>query len=382
MLRARNLPTLALLFAFIAAGRMACAQQTTENSNWTSSNEQRDPNGALNPLRTREVHSEADGRTVDRQSLEVVGPDGQYVPYRDTETETVHVDPTTVRTIQRTYGHGPDGQRTLVEVLQEDTRTLSGGAQHVVRTLSSPDANGNLQVARRELQDSKEVSTGVRDTKTTVLTPDVNGGFTASMRTEERQTQASDGTIQFKKSTLLSDGNGSWQIGEVREGTRKMEGGQERSKDERVSRLDANGNLAVVERTISRSADAAPGEKRQTVDTYSLDVPGASSDGSLKLVQRQTTVVRNSAAGGESTTRQVEQVNPASPSDGVRLTNQTIDIVRPDSSGSAREQRTVVNVGPGGSQNAVWVDLGKTSNPAAIKVDTRTPEAPTASNSH
>lgn len=378
MLCRRFFMAVVVVIVLIAAERLSYAQESSGNSNWSSSSQQQDPNGTMNPVRTREVHSESNGRVVDRQSLEIVGPDGQYVPYRDTETESVHIDPTTVRTIQRTYGRGPDGQRTLVQVQQEDTRTSANGDQHVVRTLSGPDANGNLQVSRRELQDSKEVSSGVRDIKTTVLTPDVNGGFTPAIRTEERQTQASDGTIQFKKSTSLSDGNGSWQLSEVREGTRKMEGGQERGKDERVLRPDANGDLAVVERSVSRQTEASSGEKRETVDTYSVSVPGASSDGSLQLVQRQTTVHRTTSNGGQTTTQQVEQVNPASPSDGVRLTGQTIDIVRPDSSGKAQRQQSVVTFDSEGSPTSVWVDVGKTDNPAAIKVDTRAPEAPPA----
>ncbi len=157
-MRSRLLFLLAILLAILTgANQISTAQENPGNSNWTSSSQQQDPNGAINPIRAREVHSETGGRTVDRQSLEIVGPDGQYVPYRDTETESVRVDPTTVRTIQRTYGRGPDGQRTLVQVQQEDTRTLPGGDQHVVRTFSSPDANGNLQVARRELEDSKDV---------------------------------------------------------------------------------------------------------------------------------------------------------------------------------------------------------------------------------
>jgi hypothetical protein len=375
MLGRRFLLGLAVV-AVLVTSQLSSAQESSGNSSWTSSSQQQDPNGALNPVRTREVHSETGGRTVDRQSLEIVGPDGQYVPYRDTETESVRVDPTTVRTIQRTYGRGPDGQRTLVQVQQEDARTLPGGDQHIVRTLSSPDANGNLQVARRELEDSKDVSAGVRDTKTTVLTPDVNGGFTPAIRTEERQTKAGDGTIQFKKSTSLSDGNGSWQLTEVREGTRKLENGKEQSKDERILRPDANGDLAVVERTVSRKTEGASGEKRETVDKYSQSVPGASGDGSLQLVQRETTVHRDASSGAQTTTHQVEQVNPASPGEGVRFTGQTVDIVRPDSSGNVQQQRTVISLDSDGRQSTVWVDVGKTDNPAVVKVDTRTPDTP------
>jgi hypothetical protein len=200
---------------------------------------------------------------------------------------------------------------------------------------------------------------------------------------EERQTKSGDGTVQFKRSTSLSDGNGSWQLAEVREGTRKIENGQEQSKDERILRPDANGDLAVVERTVSRKTEPASGEKRETVDTYSQSVPGASGDGSLQLVQRQTTVHRDTSSGAQTTVHQVEQVNPASPSEGVRLTGQTIDIVRPDSSGKAQQQTTVITLDSDGRQSAVWVDVGKTDNPAVIKIDTgAAPQTPPTAKPH
>jgi hypothetical protein len=363
---------LVVVLGAVAGVTQVSAAQDSSSKTWTSSSDQQDTNGNTNPARTRESHSESNGKVTDRQSTEILGPDGRYVPYRDTETETVKVNDTTVRTIQRTYGRGPDGARSLVQVKQEDTRTLPDGGEHVVRTFSSPDANGNLQVAQRELEDSKQVSANVRDTKTTLLTPDVNGGFTASLKTEERQTKASDGTVAYKKSTLLSDGNGSWQVSEVREGTRKIEAGQERSKDERVLRPDANGDLAVVERTVKRQAETAAGEKRETVDRYSMDVPGSSSDGSLHLVQRESTVERSNSTGGQRTTRQVEQVNPGAPTEGLHMTGQTIEIVQPDSNGVMRQTQTTIGIGSNGSPNAVFVDTGKTDNPAAIKVDTKT----------
>jgi len=357
--------------------QLAWAQDASANSKWSSTSEQSDPDGSFNSIRTHEVHSETNGHTVDRQSMEKLGPDGQYVPYGDTETETVHVDANTVRTIQRTYGRGPEGERTLLQVSQEETHTLPGGNERTVRTQSNPDVNGNLQVARRETEESKEVSAGVRDIRTTVLTPDVNGGLTATVRSEERRTQQPDGTENFKKSTSLADGNGGWQLSEVREGARKIENCKEVGKDERVLRPDSTGNLAIVERTTTHLGTTPAGDKREITDKYSVTIPGASPDGTLKLVQRDTTVERQSSTSGAKTTfHQTEQVNPASPSEGVHPTGETIDRVRVDSNGIARQTRTTIHLDSNGSTGAVWVDVGKTDNPAVLKVDTSSPPAP------
>ena len=59
--------------------------------------------------------------------MQTLGPDGRYVPYSQTEKESVRVDATTVRTVERTFGTGPDGQRVLVQESREETRDLPGG---------------------------------------------------------------------------------------------------------------------------------------------------------------------------------------------------------------------------------------------------------------
>ncbi|MFZ0319800.1 MAG: hypothetical protein WAL56_11800 [Candidatus Sulfotelmatobacter sp.] len=374
----RRLLKSSVVFSVMLFGlaRLCLAQNTSENQSWTSSSQQQDPNGAINPTRTRETHTVVDGRVVDRTLVETLGPDGRYVLYSDTEKESGRVNDTTVRNVERSFARGPDGERTLIQERQEESRSLAGGEQKVVRTVSNPDANGALQVVQRELEDSKQLSPGVRETTTTVLTPDMNGGFAPAVRIEQRETQSSDGTIDSKKSTLLSDGTGRWQLSEVREGTSKQENGPMRSKDERVFRLDGNGNLSLVERTVSKQKGIGSGEKRDTVETYSTNVPGQAGNDSLQLVQRETTVEQNAAAGGHSTTRQIERANPGDPGNGLRVAQKTIDIVKPGGSGVADEKRTILSSDSDGRLGEVWVDVGKTSNPSAIQVDTRPPAKP------
>jgi hypothetical protein len=360
----------------LGLAQLCLAQNTSGNQSWTASSQQEDPNGGINPTRTRETHTVVDGRVVDQTLVETLGPDGQYVLYSDREKESVRVNNTTVRNIERSFARGPDGERTLIQERQEESRSLPGGEQKVVRTISDPDANGALQAVQRELEDSKQLSPGVRETTTTVLTPDVNGGFAPAVQIEQRETQSSDGTIDFKKSILRSDGTGHWQLSEVREGTSKQENGPMRSNDERVLRPDANGNLAVVERTVSKQTEIGSGEKHDTIETYSTNVPGQAGSDSLQLVQRETTVQQNTAAGGHSTTRQIERVNPGDPSDGLRVAEETINIVKPGGSGTADEKRTILSPDSDGRLGKVWVDIGKTGNPSVIQVDTRPPAKP------
>src|SRR6202451_724045 len=343
--------------------QLCLAQNASSNQSWTARSQQEDPSGGMNPTRTSEIHTVVDGRVIDKTLVETLGPDGQYKLYSETEKESVRVNDTTVRNIERAFGLSPDGERTLIQERQEESRSLPDNEEKVVRTISNPDANGALQVVRRELDDSKQLSPGVRETTTNVLTPDVNGGLTPAVQTVERETQSGNGTIDFKKTTQLSDGTGHWQLSEVREGTSKQENGQT-SKDERVLRPDSNGNLAVVERTVSKQTDTGPAEKRDTIDKYSTNVPGQAGDDSLQLVGREITVQQNTAAGGHSTTRQIEQANPGDPNNGLRVTEETINIVKPGGSGTADEKRTILTTDSDGRLGEVWVDIGETSNPS------------------
>lgn len=368
--RRRALSTIATALVLLPT---CWSQANPGNQNWSSSTQQENPSGASNPTRTRESHTVVNGRVIDTVIVEALGPDGRYVPYSVTEKESLHVNDTTVRTIERTFGQGPDGQKSLVQEKQEDLRSLPDGEQKIVRTTSSPDGNGTLQVVRRESEDSKQLSPQVRQTNTTVFTPDVNGGLGATVQIEQRDTKNSDGTVQFTKSTSLADGTGRWQLSEVREGISKQEGGQLSSHDMRVLRPDANGNLSVVERTVTTQTESRPGETVETTRTYSTNVPGQADDNGLQLVQRETTMQRRTASGVQSTTRQIEQPNPGDPAAGLHVTEEAIDIVRPGNSGVTSESQKVLTPDSDGRMGEVWIDLGTSDKPAAIQVDTSKP---------
>jgi hypothetical protein len=352
------------------------------NQSWTATTRQQLP-GSLNPSKTSETHTEAGGRTIDNQSIETMGMYGRYAPYLDVQKETVKVDANTVRTIERAYGRDSDGRKTLVQVTEEEKRSLPGGAVKVVRTTSNPDANGGLQVVQREIQDTHQISPTVQETKSTFFTASTNGGLAASMQTTERNTKTSEHNVEFRKSTLLPDLNGGWQVGEVREGTVKEDGkDRTKTKEERVLRPGADGNLTVVERTVSKESENAAGEKRSAVETYSNNLPGSPVDDSLRLNQRVTSVSRKSEDGRQSTATQVEQRNPGHPSDRPRLTEQTIDIVQSGLDGTTRQTQTLRSLDSNGSLGVVSVDTRKQDTSPAIQVDIAPAKSPKAGSSH
>jgi hypothetical protein len=297
--------------------------------------------------------------------------DGHYEPYLDVEKETVKVNATTTRTVERSYATDPQGQRKLMQVTEEESRTISAGAAgngasgrevRTVRSTSNPDVNGGLQLVHKEIEDSKQISPEVKETKVSILTPDINGGLSESIRTEARESRTGEHTTQFQKTTSMPDGEGHWQPNEVRKGV-ITEKGKEQTKEETVLRPDSEGKLEVIQKTVSKEAAGVDGETRATTDTYSVDLPGAARDGDLHPVERVTTIHRTGQSG-QTTETQVEQPNPGAPTLGLRVTGESIDIVRPGSGGTTNESRTIESLNGDGSLGVVWVDMGSTNKPA------------------
>lgn len=66
------------------------AQNNDANWSWTVTSESIADN--VNPTRTTESHTQTGNRSLDKQSLQVRGPDGHFEAYQDIEKETVQVD--------------------------------------------------------------------------------------------------------------------------------------------------------------------------------------------------------------------------------------------------------------------------------------------------
>ncbi len=336
-------------FVLLAIGTYFCSnlalwaqtsdsQTSDANKPWTATSELQSDN--VNPTRTIESHTQSGNRTLDKQSVQRRGSDGNFEPYQDIEKETVQVDATTVRTTTRAFARDADG----------------------------------AQLVQRQIEETKRISKDVEETKTTMMLPSINGGLAPAMQSQERRTRGANDAVESQKTTLLPDGAGNWQVGEIRQATIRQEG-KNRSTEERVSRPDSEGKLGEVSRTVGKESESASGEKRNTVETYSIDVPGAAQDGSLHLVERATTAQRTSSTGQQTTEQQVEQTNPGDPDSGLRVTILTTDTVRPGPSG-AQATRTVQARDATGSFGVVSVDTTKSDNLHAIQVQIAPSEKP------
>ena len=298
-----------------------------------------------NPVRTTESHTKSGNRSVDKQRVELLGPNGEYQPSSETETETVQIDATTTRTVVRTYKWDGNGQRKLALVTEEDARSSASGDAQVVRTTSSSDVNGNFQVVQREVADTKKTGTDAQETKTTVYTADGNGAFTKSAQTEEVQQRSDDHTVEVKKKMLRPNGNGGWEVSNAIEKT-ITEDGKTRTTDERVSRPDLEGNISEYSRTVVNETETPDGKKTETVEKSSTDGPGVVNDGKQHLNGRVTTVQEKNATG-ETSEQRLDLPNPGNPGAGMQTTGKTTYTVLYGAAGTQKTKTIQARDGAG-----------------------------------
>ena len=334
------------------------------NESWTVTRESHTED--VLPTRTVESHVQEGNRSVDKQSAERLGLGGHFEPYQDTETESVQVNPTTVRTITRIFVRDGAGARALWQTTEEERRTLPSGESRTDRVVSAPDSDGKLKPAGREISQTKKITGDVEETKTTVMLPSITGGLAPAIRIEERQQRTGNNT-EFKKTVQgLDAGSGEWQVSEVQQRSTKEEGNS-RTTEERVSRLDYEGKLSDFSRTVGKESESPSGEKQSTVDNYSVDMLGASRDGSLYLVQRVTSTETTDPSGQQTAVQKIEEPDPGDPSAGLRVifADQRQGELVPW--GGEATQTVQVRNG-GGEFEVMSVDTAKSDNIHAIQV--------------
>jgi hypothetical protein len=276
------------------------------------------------------------------------------------------VDGTTVRTTIRTFGREVNGVRTLVQVTEEERHILPGGDSHVVRITSNPDVNGRPQPVQREIVETKRVGTDTEETNTTVMLPSANGGLAPAFKTHEVRKQGTNHTMESQKTTWLPDVNGNWQVSEIRKEVTNQEANH-RISEERVSRLDAEGKLAEMSRVVSEESENSSGDKHNVVETYSVDVPGTTRNGSLHLVERATTAQRTSSSGERIAEQTVEQTNPGDPGAGLRVSILVNDTMIPGPSGE-QSPLTIRARDLNGNLGVVSVDTSKSDTGITIQL--------------
>lgn len=305
------------------------------SESWTATTDVKGDN--LNPARIIESHSQSGNHTFDKRSVEIRSVNGYLEPYQNLESETLQVDSTTERIIRRKFVGDVNGGKTLVQLIEEETHTLPDGDSNTVRTTSIADLNGTLQPVRREIVETRSTVANMKETNTTVMLPSFYGGFAPAMKVHEVEERSANGTIESQKMMLVPDGAGNWQARESRQSTTRP-GVKSLTAEEHFFHRDAEDKLSEFSHVVSKESESASGETHRLVETYALDTPGTTPDGSLHLVERSTST-HHSSATSEQVQKQVDQVNPGDPGSGLRVSVLVDGRMVPGPSG---EQSTVI----------------------------------------
>jgi len=326
------------------------------------------------PVRIIESHSHDGNRTLDKRSVEIRGTDGHFEPYQDIERENLRLDASTVRTTMRMFARDVNGRKTLVQLTEEEKHILPGDDSKIVRVTYNPDVNGRLQPVQRETVETKRTDKDLEEANTTVMLPSVYGGLAPDFKTHELRKRGANDTVTTEKTTWLHDVNGKWQLSEIRHNTATQEA-EDRKIEEIVSRPDAEGKLGQISRVASQESKGTSGEKRAVVETYSIDVPGTTRDGSLHLVERKTSTQSSSSTAERETEQEIEQTDPGDPGAGLRVSVFVDGKIVPEPSG---EQSTVTIRArdSNGSFGIVSVDSTKADRIPTLQIQQTPSEKP------
>jgi len=343
-----------LALASTTISGVARSQTARGDQSWTATSETSTANA--NPSRTTESHTKSGNRTLDKKTVEVLGPDGEYQPYVEIETETIE-GPTATRSTTRTYNPNANGEEQLTQVTESETENSADGSARTVETTSQSDLDGNLEVVAREITATTK-GPASQDSHTTIYLPDINGGLAPSMQVNEQEEQSAGGeTYRKRRTTLLQDGNGNWQVYEAREQTAKGNA-HNRISEEHISRRDFEGNVSPVSQEITQQT-SGDGRATSSSETHSIDVPGWTRDGSFRLLQRSTSV-RTVEPGKTVTEQRIEQPDPGDPQAGLGTTVEKTDTVVIGSTGTTQTIMVTARY-PDGSPSVVTVETRTSS---------------------
>lgn len=285
--------------------------------------------GNMTSWRVVRTRSDAGAGEAVVETVEARDVEGRMSPRQETVTETVRTAPDTARSRREVFGFAGDGRRRLLETTESQQDVQANGDTNAVHDTFTADLNGRVAQTSRRVERTRAAAPGVRETETTTLMPTPNEALGEVTRIEDSERRIDPGRVQYDSTRLVRDVNGRWQATESQGGEARDIGATERLEEQTIQRLDMNGRLAVVERTVARRSSANERDdviiETQTPFVDRLPDPG----GGLAVSERVRRTTTKAPDGGLSTVEEVEGRNPAAPGDPLRVIRRTVTTVRP-----------------------------------------------------
>jgi hypothetical protein len=321
----------------------------------------RDLTSAMSPRRVIVTRTEQDGRTTERTIVEGPSINGGYAPLMETEQQTIQSGPGAVTVMTRQYSRDDQGKRQLLTITEERRSTAATGQETILRTTSSADVNGHLQVVQREEQETAPTGDDNCQTTSTISLQTANGfqPVVHSQRVEQRK-----GDVAKQQTTVLvPDGNGNFvTLSRIEGATTKTASGQ--VKDERIYRENGLvGHLTLVQRDVATESTDAHGS-HSIAQTYSVFAPGAALETeSLFLIQQVSSSQQTALDGSSRTKQQLQMIKPADPSSGLQLVTSTSGTSQTADNGQTKRQLVVHSSDGNGAFRVVWVTNSREVRP-------------------
>jgi hypothetical protein len=233
-----------------------------------------------------------------------------------------------------------DGQRhrRLLKRIRFEEEPQADGITRRVATTWTAGLDGQLQLASREIETTRSTASDSLRQETTRFVAGINRRMEEAERTEYEERTLPTGLVEFKSAWLQRDVNGRWRAIETRKGRFHQAGVSTGVDEGRLYWRDADGNLALRERTSTRRSEV-DGNEQVEIEIYSEDPVRFAGDTRLRLGER---VRRTTTVGSDGHTRIVEDVearNPVAPADALRVVRQTVTTVRDEGNHRITERR-------------------------------------------
>jgi|WetSurMetagenome_2_1015567.scaffolds.fasta_scaffold21647_2 hypothetical protein len=256
----------------------------------------------------------------------------------EAESETVPLGNGNTRKTTRTYIADPNGARVLVEAAIEEIHNFPGGRTEAVRTVSQRDINGRMAIVGKYQQETMPSGADSYQTTMTVQLAGPQGGALAPAE-QVIQIERAKGSkeIEIDRTQLAPNAIGGWVTKERRSSNTQISSNQ-LSTEETVYSPDADGHLRLNARLSSQEWKDARGNEQREITTYRSDLQGR-----LNLDNRIQISREGLAGGAQQTTQATNEINPAAPSEGLRLTQKIVETIRPSSPNATERNVTVMN---------------------------------------
>ena len=246
--------------------------------------------------------------------------------------------------IERTIRTPDLNGRLATEQLIKEDHQLKGTTEEVQRSYYRPDINGKMAAQVMENETVVKISPKEKQLTRALYKPDSDGKFALNEIEEGSEKRLSD-TLTIKESSRkLKEVSGRMAVVEnVKETTTKV-GNNAFKKETVVHQTSYDGRLLLTDRVTETQSETPDGARKYQRLLESRNVhrllPNVNTTG-LSLAQRVTGEERRLADGTIESTTQVETIDPANPSGGLRVSEVVTETSKPLGNGRVSVERII-----------------------------------------